>query len=88
MSHPVRNPATDKKVPAGVMAIFVGLFGVHKFFLGYTKAGMFMLFVSLFTCGIGAVLMLLVGIVEGVIYLTKTDDEFESIYVRGRRAWF
>jgi TM2 domain-containing membrane protein YozV len=46
------------------------------------------------TCGVGFILFLLpfaagvVGIVEGILYLTKSDHEFVSTYITGRRPWF
>ena len=30
----------------------------------------------------------IVGLIEGVMYLTKSDDEFEQIYVVGKKPWF
>jgi hypothetical protein len=30
----------------------------------------------------------IIGIVEGILYLTKTDDEFVKTYVVGRKGWF
>ena len=45
--------------------------------------------VSCFTFGVaGTFVMAVIGIIEGIIYLTKTDDEFLRIYVDGRREWF
>ncbi|MBE5926193.1 MAG: TM2 domain-containing protein [Lachnospiraceae bacterium] len=76
------------KMAAGLLGIFLGAFGVHKFYLGYTKAGVIMLLVSLLTCGFGASVMSIIGIVEGVMYLTKTDEDFEAIYVNGEKMWF
>ena len=53
MSSPGAPPPADssKKIAAGVCAILFGWLGVHKFILGYTKAGIITLIVSLFTCG-------------------------------------
>lgn len=72
----------DKKIPAGICAILVGSFGVHKFILGYTTEGIIQLVLGF--CGIGGIL----GIIEGIIYLTKSDEEFVRTYIQGRRAWF
>ena len=76
------------KLAAGLLAIFLGEFGIHKFYLGYNKAGLIMLLVSLLTCGVGAAVMWVISIVEGIMYLTKTDEEFEAIYVQGQKEWF
>ena len=47
-----------------------------------------MLLVSVLTCGIGATVMEVIGIVEGITYLTKTDEEFQEIYVNNHKGWF
>lgn len=74
----------DKKLVAGLLGIFLGGFGVHKFYLGYTKEGVIQLVVTLVTCGIASI----IGLIEGIIYLTKSDDEFVATYVVGRKGWF
>ena len=76
------------KVAAGLLAIFLGTLGIHKFYLGYTTQGIIMLLVSLLTLGIGAVVMGIIALVEGILYLTKTDADFDQIYVQGRKGWF
>lgn len=82
----------NKKVLAGVLAILLGSLGVHKFILGYNKEGIIMLVVTLiiggFTCGVGVGLMGVVGLIEGIIYLTKSDVEFYNIYQVGKNPWF
>ena len=77
-----------EKLPAGLLGIFLGAFGAHKFYLGYTKEAVIMLLISLLTCGIGASVMEVFGIIEGIIYLTKTDEDFQTIYVDGHKGWF
>ena len=70
----------QKKLIAALLAIFLGGFGAHKFYLGYMKAGIVQLVVSLITCGsIGS----LIGLIEGIMYFTKSDDDFESVYING-----
>jgi TM2 domain-containing membrane protein YozV len=81
-------PGSEKKVMAAVFGILLGGLGIHKFILGYTGAGLTMLLVSLLTCGICYPVMHLIGLIEGIIYLTKTDDEFVAIYVTGKKPWF
>lgn len=82
----------NKKLMAGILAIVLGSLGIHKFILGYQKEGIIMLVVTLvlgfFTCGAGASLMGLIGLIEGIIYLTKSDEEFKSTYQEGRKPWF
>jgi TM2 domain-containing membrane protein YozV len=84
----ISNPRASNKIPAGICAIILGGLGVHKFILGYTGAGLIMLLLSIFTCGIAYTAMHIIGVVEGVIYLTKSDDEFVRTYVDGRKEWF
>lgn len=82
----------NKKLLAGILAIILGSLGIHKFILGYTKEGIIMLVVTLvvgfFTCGIGASLMGILGLIEGIIYLTKSDEEFYNTYQVGQKPWF
>ena len=80
--------ASNKKLAAGLLAIFLGSFGVHKFVLGYNTAGLIMLLVTVLTCGIAGFVMGVIGIIEGIIYLTKSPEEFESIYLQNSKEWF
>jgi TM2 domain-containing membrane protein YozV len=78
-------PATrqeSKKVVAGILAILLGGLGIHKFYLGYTSAGIIQLLLS--CIGIGAI----IGLIEGIIYLTKSDEEFVRTYQIGQKQWF
>jgi len=78
----------SKKIAAGICAILLGGFGVHKFILGYTTEGIILLAATLLTCGVGAMVTSIIGIAEGVIYLTKSDDEFVNTYINSKKAWF
>jgi len=81
-------PGAEKKVVAGVLGILLGGLGIHKFYLGYTTAGLIMLLVTVLTCGFGGTVMAVIGIIEGIIYLTKTDAEFVATYVTSKKEWF
>ncbi|HKP82146.1 MAG TPA: TM2 domain-containing protein [Pyrinomonadaceae bacterium] len=78
----------DKKIVAGILAILVGSLGVHKFILGYTTEGLIMLLCTVLTCGILGIAMSVVGIVEGIMYLTKSDEEFVRTYIQSKKGWF
>jgi len=86
----------NKKILAGVLAIIVGSLGVHKFILGYQKEGFILLGASvisyvLICLIIGAFLIyipILIGLIEGIIYLTKSDEEFYNTYQVGKKPWF
>ena len=78
----------SNRIPAGICGILLGGFGVHKFILGYTGAGLVMLLVTLLSCFILGPLMHLIGLIEGIIYLRKSDEEFVRVYVDRRKEWF
>ncbi|MEN2414708.1 TM2 domain-containing protein [Flavobacterium mesophilum] len=74
----------NKKVLAGIMGIIFGYLGIHKFILGYTQEGIIQLVISIVTCGLGGI----IGFIEGIIYLTKSDEEFYQTYQVGKKGWF
>jgi TM2 domain-containing membrane protein YozV len=74
----------DKKLISGLLGILLGGLGVHKFYLGYTKEGIIQIVITICTCGFGSLL----GLIEGILYLTKSDAEFVKTYVVGRKGWF
>jgi TM2 domain-containing membrane protein YozV len=78
------NTKENKKVIAGILAIVLGGFGIHKFILGYTQEGIIQIVITVVTCGIGSIL----GLIEGIIYLTKSDEEFYQTYQVGKKGWF
>ncbi len=86
----------NKKILAGILAILFGSLGVHKFILGYNKEGVILLAITLLgyatTCiVIGAFFFWipgLIGLIEGIIYLTKSDEEFYNTYQVGKKPWF
>jgi TM2 domain-containing membrane protein YozV len=78
----------DKKILAGILAIVVGALGVHKFVLGYTTEGVIMLLISVLSCGMLAIIPSVIGIVEGIMYLTKSDEEFVRTYIQSKKGWF
>jgi TM2 domain-containing membrane protein YozV len=80
--------ASSKKIAAGILGILLGGFGIHKFILGMTLPGIIMLAVTICTCGFGAIVMHPIGLIEGIIYLTKTDEEFYRVYMVEKRQWF
>ena len=82
------DPRASTKIPAGIFGILLGSLGIHKFILGYTGAGLIMLLVSLLSCFVLAPIMHLIGLIEGIIYLTRSDPDFVRAYVDGRREWF
>jgi TM2 domain-containing membrane protein YozV len=53
------------RLTAGLLGIFLGALGVHRFYLGYLSIGVLQILVTLATCGIGG----LWGLIEGVLIL-------------------
>ncbi|MEO1031504.1 MAG: hypothetical protein AAFX55_08865 [Bacteroidota bacterium] len=86
----------NKKLLAGILGILLGGLGIHKFILGYNKEGGILLGLwiigAVLTCvGIGVFLIWilgLIGLIEGIIYLTKSDEEFYNTYQVGKKPWF
>jgi TM2 domain-containing membrane protein YozV len=93
----------SRKMTAGLLGIFLGALGVHKFYLGMTNPGVVMLCVSLlglcgcglgiflvfpFVLGIGYLAMAIIGLIEGIIYLSKSEADFYRTYVVEQKGWF
>ena len=83
-----RESQGGNKIAAGICGILLGALGIHKFILGFTTPGLIMLLLSILTCGYGAIPMAIIGLIEGIIYLTKSDGEFHRIYVIEKKGWF
>lgn len=83
-----KPPGADKKIVAGICGILLGALGIHKFILGYTKEGLIMLLVTVLTLGFAGFIMAIIGLIEGIVYLTKSDEEFAKTYVTGKKGWF
>ena len=64
------NPAAKSKIAAGLLGIFLGTFGVHNFYLGYTGKAVAQLLITLLSCGILAFASTIWGLIEGILILT------------------
>jgi TM2 domain-containing membrane protein YozV len=82
------------KIAAALLAIFLGSLGIHKFYLGgqsQKTAGIVMLVISIVGfcfLFIGPLVIGIIAFIEGIIYLTKDDAEFDATYGHGDKAWF
>ena len=94
--HALETPAAALPVQgksrfvAALLAFLFGVFGVHKFYLGRTGAGLTMLLVSVLL-GIlilPLITMSIIAFVECIIYLVSSDEEFETRYAPGGKSWF
>lgn len=65
----------EKKVIAGVLGIVVGGLGVHRFYLGHPRAAL-LGYCLPSLCGLGWI----PGLIDGILYLTSTDEEFNQKY--------
>ncbi len=96
MSNSPSTPGAEKKIVAGILGILLGGLGIHKFILGYTTEGVIMLVTSVvgivlscFVIPIFATMAMgIIGLIEGIIYLTKSDEEFVRTYVTNKKGWF
>ncbi len=65
-----------QKTVAGILGILLGGLGVHHFYLGSNMAGVICIIVTVVTCGVGALL----GLIEGILLLVMSDADFETRY--------
>lgn len=72
----------SKKMVAGILGILIGGLGIHKFYLGFTTAGVIMILLA--CTGVSGI----IGLIEGIIYLTKSDEDFYQTYVVEQKQWF
>ncbi len=81
---PPYNPADSKRTTAGILGILIGGLGIHRFILGDSTGGILRIVITLVTCGAGSI----IGLIEGIIYLTKTDEQFYQEYIVQQKKWF
>lgn len=82
------QPATKRKdrMTAALLAFILGSFGVHQFYLGNTGSGIARILITMTL--IGWIVAETFGVIESITYITKTDEEFQQIYVDGNKSWF
>ena len=80
----VPEDTANKKMVAGLLGILIGAWGIHKFYLGMTTPGILQIVITICTCGLGGI----IGLIEGIIYLTKSDEDFHQLYVVEQKGWF
>ena len=73
---PQYDPALQKsKIAAGILGILLGALGVHNFYLGFTGKALAQLLISVLTCGVGAAVSGVWGLIEGIMILTGSIDK-------------
>jgi TM2 domain-containing membrane protein YozV len=87
--------AQKSKVTAGILALLLGGFGAHKFYLGFYGPALVFLLVNTIGLLLTWVLAFLpnlalgvIAFIEGIMYLTKSDEDFEQLYVVQKKRWF
>jgi TM2 domain-containing membrane protein YozV len=80
--YPIVPPPTDagygftvysppkSKIAAGLFGIFLGMFGVHRFYLGYTTVGIVQACLTVVSCFTLSPITFVWGLVEGILCLT------------------
>lgn len=94
--YPALGTTTGKnKTAAGLMALFLGFWGIHKFYLGFIGPALVFLLVNTIGLFITSCLyfipnlaLLIIATAEGIIYLTRSDEEFEQLYIVQKKQWF
>lgn len=79
------------KIVAGLLAFFLGGLGIHKFYLGCNGAGIIMLVVFLLgfvLFGLPSIIIAVIAFIEFIVYIIKSDEDFERIYVQNKKCWF
>lgn len=69
--------AEVSRIAAAVIGIFCGSVGIHRFYMGHTNSGIVYLVVGVVTAG---TVTSVVGLIDGIIYLLATDEEFQQKY--------
>lgn len=70
----VEEASGKNRMTAAILALFLGGLGIHKFYLGKTFQGiLYIVFCWTFIPS-------LVGFIEGIVYLTKTDSSFAKMF--------
>ena len=75
------GPSGKSRGIAGLLAILMGWCGLHYFYIGKTNAGILFLIVAILSCGILATITTIISIIQGVLFFTSTQEEFESKWV-------
>ena len=75
------GPSGKSRGVAGLLALFLGAVGLNYFYLNKTSAGVLFLVATLLSCGILGVVTQIVSIIQGVLFFTSTQEEFERKWV-------
>lgn len=63
------SQSQKSKIAAGLFGIFLGAFGVHNFYLGYTGKAIAQLLITILSCGTLSFASVIWGLIEGILIL-------------------
>lgn len=66
------DPQAQSRLVVGLLGIFLGAFGVHRFLLGYTTIGIIQVAVTVLSCFLLYPLVQIWGLIEGIMVLAKS----------------
>ena len=69
------NGERKPKIAAGLLGIFLGTFGVHNFYLGFTGKAVAQLLITILSCGILSGVSAIWGLIEGILILTGSINK-------------
>ena len=72
------NPNAKSQMAAGLLGIFLGAFGVHNFYLGYTGKAVAQLLISVLSCFILSWVSVIWGLIEGILILAGNINKDAS----------
>lgn len=75
------GPSGKSRGVAGLLAILMGWCGLHYFYIGKTSAGVLFLLIAILSCGVLATVTTILSIIQGVLFFTSTQQEFEQKWV-------
>ena len=75
------GPSGKSRGIAGLLALLMGALGLHYFYIGKTNAGILFLIIAILSCGILATVTTIISIIQGVLFFTSTQEEFERRWV-------
>lgn len=80
------------RITAGILAILLGCFGAHKFYLGYKWTGIIFLVFFWGSMSLSypptTLIIAVISVIEGILYLCKSDEEFQQTYVIEKKRMF
>ena len=75
----------ENKIVFGIMTIIFNCYGVPDFMQGNVGAGIGKIALSLFTCCVGAIILEIKGIIEGISILKMSDEDYRNTYLGGEK---